>query len=321
MRKINLKQKNVSESLQAIRERVSEVIVGNEKVIDTLIFALFSEGHVLLEGMPGIGKTTLAKTFSQAVGGDFKRVQMTPDLLPADVIGTEIFEREKSDFRVRKGPIFSNFVLADELNRATPKLQSAFLEAMQERQVTIGNETFRLERPFMVVATQIPYGRSGTYPLTEVQIDRFAFKVPVDYPNRDEEREVLSRSDKIEDPDVDPVINLEDCLKIVDKAESVYVDEKVRSYIVDIVSQVRERREVESGPSARASIWLYKGSRVKALAEDRDYVIPDDVKYLVPYTIPQRVQLTAEAEAGETSPMDIVEEELEEVEVPKGIRE
>lgn len=314
-----MKLEETSEKLQEIRDQVGEVIVGNETVVDVLLFALFSEGHVLLEGHPGIGKTTTAKTFAQVVGGDFNRVQMTPDLLPSDVIGTEIYEEGKGDFKVRKGPIFSNFVLADELNRATPKLQSAFLEAMQERQATIGGDTFRLERPFMVIATQIPYGRSGTYPLTEVQIDRFAFKIPTDYPDRDEEREVLGRVDYLDDPELDRVLESEDILEIVEDVKAIHVDEKVRGYIVDVISHLREREEIETGPSTRASIWLYKGARVRAMTEGRDYVVPDDVKFLVPYAVPHRLQLTAEAEAGEVSPQELVEEALEETAVPKGI--
>lgn len=309
---------DASEKLSKISDRVAEVIVGKREVIDALITSFLSKGHVLLEGVPGIGKTMMARTFAQAIGGEFKRVQMTPDLLPADVTGTEIY-REGSSFELKRGPIFSNVFLADELNRATPKVQSAFLEAMQERQVTIGGETMALQEPFMVMATQVSYGRSGTYPLTNVQIDRFAFRIPVNYPERGEEIEVLDRIDWIDDSEVEPAIKPEEGLELSNLARNVRVDEKIRSYIVDLISSLRKRDDVRTGPSPRASIWLFKGSRARALLEGRDYVIPDDVKELSHYTISHRMEFTAEAEAGEIEPRELIDEALEEVPVPKGI--
>lgn len=307
-----------SDKLQEVTEKVQEVVVGGDEIIETLLVAFFSEGHVLLEGVPGIGKTTLAKTFAQATGGEFSRIQMTPDLLPADVIGTEIYRENKSSFEIRKGPIFSNFVLADEFNRGTAKVQSAFLEAMQEKQVTIGGETYSLNRPFTVVATQIPF-EQGTYPLTQVQMDRFAYHIPVDYPEKGEEAEIVDRIDVIEDPEVDPILTADQSFEVIRKAKSVNVDDKVRDYIIDLITHVREREEVQTGPSPRASIWLYKGTRVLAILKGRDYVIPDDVKHLAPFAVPHRVQMATEAEAREVSPEDPLEDALEQVRVPKGI--
>ncbi|KXA96462.1 hypothetical protein AKJ37_05150 [candidate division MSBL1 archaeon SCGC-AAA259I09] len=309
---------SVSESLQKVSSKVKEVVVGNDEVVELLVVAFFSEGHVLLEGVPGIGKTTIARTFAQSVGGEFKRVQMTPDLLPADVIGTEIYRQRKSEFEVRKGPIFANFVLADEFNRGTPKVQSAFLEAMQERQVTIGGDTYSLDRPFIVVATQSPF-EHGTYPLTPVQRDRFAYKVPVDYPEREEEVEIIGEIDRIDDIEVDAILDPQESSEVIEEFRSVTVDQKVQNYIVDLNTHLRNREEVQTGPSPRASIWLYKGSRVRAVLRGRDYVIPDDVKGLAPYAMPHRISVTTEAEAREVSPQKLVQDALEEVSVPKGL--
>lgn len=313
-----MKLEDLSESLREVSEKVGEVVVGNEDTIEVLLLAYFSEGHVLLEGVPGIGKTTLGRIFAQATGGEFSRIQMTPDLLPADVVGTEIYRDGKSRFETRKGPVFANFVLADEFNRGTPKVQSAFLEAMQERQVTIGSKTYPLNRPFTLVATQIPSGQ-GIYPLTPVQADRFAFKIPADYPEKEEESEIIERIDQIEDLKVDPSLTPTRSLEVIKEARSVNVDEKVRNYIVDLISRIRGMEEVQTGPSPRASIWIYKGSRVKAILEGRDYVIPDDVKDLSQFVVPHRIQLTSESEVREVSRRDLVSEALGEVRVPKGI--
>lgn len=313
-----MKLEKASQKLNEVAEKVEGVMVGNEDVIETLLIAFFSEGHTLLEGVPGIGKTTLAKAFAQATGGEFSRIQMTPDLLPADVVGTEIYREGKSEFETKKGPIFANFVLADEFNRGTPKVQSAFLEAMQERQVTIGGETHILERPFLVVATQIPF-EQGTYPLTRVQMDRFAYKIPLDYPDEVEESEIIDRVDRIEELDITPVLTSEESLEIIEEAGSVHVDEKVRNYISELISKIREMEEVQTGPSPRASIWLYKGARARAILEDRDYVIPDDVKYLSQFAVPHRVHPTTEAETRDVSTSGLLNEALEDTPVPKGI--
>jgi len=309
----------VQERLNGVREEVAEVVVGLNDVVDTLLVALLSEGHVLLEGLPGLGKTTLAKTFAKAIGGDFKRIQMTPDMLPADVLGVNVYNQRDGTWSLRKGPVFANVVLADELNRASPKVQSAFLEAMQERQVTIEGETLLLAAPFMVIATQVPYGEAGTYPLTSVQTDRFAYKVSLGYPDAEAEVEVISRIDSIETANTDPAIELGEVMELAEVARSVYVHGRVKGYIVELVSRLRGSRQVESGPSPRASIWLLKGSRVRALMEGRGHVIPDDVKALAPWVLRHRVRLTPRAQAEEASVEGLIADALEETPVPKGL--
>jgi len=307
------------EKIGKIRERVSQVIVGLEEVIDVLLVAMVSEGHVLLEGPPGLGKTTLAKTFAQSIGGTFKRVQMTPDLLPADVLGVNVYNPFDYTWVLRRGPVFANVVLVDELNRASPKVQSAFLEVMQERQVTIENETLRLPSPFMVLATQLPYGEQGTYPLTSVQIDRFSYRVEVESPDPGSEARILGRVDELEDMDMGAVIDAEEILGLSEAARGVYVDDSVKRYIVDLVQCIRRSPHVRLGPSPRASIWLYRGSRVKAMMDGRGHVVPDDVKGLAGSVIPHRVEVTPQARAMEVTPVSLIEEALKKVAVPKGI--
>jgi len=240
-------------------DEVSRFIVGKRDVLRMLLVALLSEGHVLLEGPPGTGKTLLAKTFAQVLGGTFKRVQMTPDLLPADIIGTTFYSMGKGEWGLKRGPIFANIFLVDELNRAPSKTQEALLEATQERQVTIEGQTLELPKPFLVLATQLPYGSEGTYPLTEVQIDRFAFQVGVNYPDSKEEIEIISRIDELEKPVVQSVMKPEDVDRIVEEVKKVYVSEQVKTYIVEIINGLRSMEEILTGLSLRASIWLYKG--------------------------------------------------------------
>ncbi len=309
----------IQEKLAQVREEVAEVIVGLDEVMDTLLVALLSEGHVLLEGLPGLGKTTLAKTFATAIGGNFNRIQMTPDLLPADVLGVNVYNQQDGTWNLRKGPVFANVLLADELNRASPKVQSAFLEAMQERQVTIEGETLNLRLPFMVIATQIPYGEAGTYPLTSVQVDRFAYKVSLDYPSVEDEVEILSHIDEIEHANIDPPLESDEVMELTEQTRSLYVHNRVRQYIVDLVSKLRENRQVKAGPSPRASIWLLKGARVQALMDGREYVIPDDVKTLALNALRHRIQLTPQAEAEEVSVESLIVEALNATAVPKGL--
>ena len=310
---------SVADRIGEVRERVSQVIVGLEDVVEVLLVAMMSGGHVLLEGPPGLGKTTLAKTFAQTIGGTFKRIQMTPDLLPADILGVNVYNPFDSTWVLRRGPIFANVVLVDELNRASPKVQSAFLEVMQEQQVTIENETLALSSPFMVLATQLPYGEQGTYPLTSVQIDRFSYRVEVHSPDPVSEAKILGRVDMIDEMDGDVIIDSKEILELSKMARSVYVDDSVKKYIVDLVQYIRRSPHVRMGPSPRASIWLYRGSRVKAMMDGRGHVLPDDVKGLVDSVIPHRIELKPQARAGEVTPMSLVEEALEKVAVPKGI--
>ncbi len=312
--------KHVLEVPSKILNEVSRVIRGLENVKTALIIALFCEGHVLLEGYPGVGKTTLAKVFAKAIGGVFKRIQFTPDLLPADIIGFYMYSVEGKR-KLVKGPIFANIVLADELNRATPRTQSALLEAMQEGQVTIEGERHQLPKPFIVIASQIPYGAEGTYPLTEVQIDRFMFRVWVDYPDPEVEADVVKNIDYIDEvvelDKVETVTSPNEILNIINYAKKIYVDEKIVKYIVEIVRSVRKHPDVLLGPSPRASIALFKGSRIKALLEGRDYVIPDDVKSLAHLALDHRIRLKSEALIEGKKPEEIVDEVLKTTPVPK----
>jgi MoxR-like ATPase len=309
--------RQVQGNLENIRDNVKEVIVGLDNVVELLLISMISEGHILLEGQPGLGKTTLANTFAQSIGGDFSRVQMTPDLLPSDILGVNIYKPYDSTWALRRGPVFANVVLIDELNRASPKVQSAFLQVMQERQVTIENETIKIEAPFMVIGTQLPLGEPGTYPLTSVQIDRFAYRAEMNLPDHDAEYRIINGIDRIESVEVKPVLDAENVLEMVELSRRVYVDEKVTHYIVDLVQTIRSNPLISMGPSPRASIWLYKGARVRALMDGRTYVIPDDVKSLVNNVISHRLILTPEARLEDISVKRLIEETLKELTVPK----
>jgi MoxR-like ATPase len=306
-----------SPSIRRIIEEISRYVIGMEDVITLMLIAMLTEGHILIEGPPGTGKTHLAKVFASTIGGSFSRIQMTPDLLPADIIGTIYYDIASRTWQLKRGPIFANVILADELNRATPKAQAALLEAMQEMQVSIEGKTYELPRPFLLIATQLPYGGEGTYPLTDVQRDRFAYSVEVSYPSREQELAIISSIDFIEKPRVSQVVSASEVVKLIESVVRVKVSERVKNYILDIVACVRGFDEVSSGPGPRASIWLLKGSRALAFLEGRDYVIPDDVKKLAYYVLPHRIKIKLEYQADNISPLSIVEKALKEVEVPK----
>lgn len=305
--------------LAEIKERVGGVIVGLDEAVEMLLVGMLTGGHVLLEGPPGLGKTTLGRTFSHCIGGSFSRVQMTPDLLPSDILGVNVYSPVDAIWVMRRGPIFANVVLVDELNRASPKVQSAFLEVMQERTVSIENETMPVPMPFMVVATQLPLGELGTYPLTNVQIDRFAYRVSLSNPGKGAELEILKRVDRIDAESVEAVVSGEEVMKLREEVHGVHVDDSVLGYLVDVVHDIRGSRYIRLGPSPRASIWLYRGARALALLDGREYVIPDDVKKLVPYVVPHRIELSQEARFNDVSLMTIIDESLSRVPVPKGL--
>ncbi len=310
----------------ALTSEVGKVLVGQETMVLRLLTGLLSGGHVLLEGMPGLAKTLTVKLLAEAIQTGFSRIQFTPDMLPADVVGTEIFNPKEGTYSVKKGPVFSNLVLADEINRAPAKVQAALLEAMQERQATIGGHTFTMDAPFLVLATQNPIEQEGTYPLPEAQVDRFMMKIKVGYPSREEERRILDRmGGASEDPHVAKVASPADIAGARKAVEQVFVDDKVRDYIVDLVRATREPKEagagdmdgmIEYGASPRASIWLIKAARAHAFLQGRNYVTPHDVKTLAPDVLRHRVITTFEAEAEGHSSEDLIAQILDSVLVP-----
>ena len=299
-----------------ILQEVSKVVVGKDEIKKMLLVALLSEGHVLIEGLPGTAKTLLAKTFSQVIGGEFKRIQFTPDMLPADVTGFYLYTPDGKS-RFMEGPLFANLVLSDELNRTTPRTQSALIEAMQERQVTVEGKTRLLPRPFMIIASQLPYGSEGTYPLTEVQADRFMLRLWSDYLSKEEEEQVISNLDYIEAPNVKAVVSLKEIVEIQGVVKKVHVSDEVRDYMVSLVRFARQDPDIVMGPSTRASVSLYKGSRALAFLQGRDYVIPDDVKKLVLSVFVHRIRVKPEAEMEDVNPKAVIERVLKEVPVPK----
>jgi len=299
-----------------ILEEVSKIVVGKDEIKQMLLVAMLSEGHVLIEGLPGQAKTLLAKTFSQVIGGDFKRIQFTPDMLPADVTGFYLYTSDGKS-RFMEGPLFANVVLSDELNRTTPRTQSALIEAMQERQVTVEGKTRLLPRPFMIIASQLPYGSEGTYPLTEVQADRFMLRVWSDYLSKEDEEQVISKLDYIEEFDVKAVASLKEIVEIQSEVKKVHISDEVRDYMVSLVRFVRQDPDIVSGPSTRASVSLYKGSRALAFLQGRDYVIPDDVKNLALSVLIHRIRVKPEAEMEDVTSKTIAQRALKEVPVPK----
>jgi MoxR-like ATPase len=317
--------KQVIELLERIRAEVERVLVGQRSVVDRLLLGLITGGHVLLEGVPGLGKTLAVRSLAQAVGGTFRRIQFTPDLLPADILGTQIFNPRAGEFSVRLGPIFANLVLADEINRAAPKVQSALLEAMQEKQVTIGENTYPLPELFLVMATQNPIEQEGTYPLPEAELDRFMFKVLVSYPSLEQEREILQRMGRTSRTfDVRAVTSPQEVLRARSAVDKVYLDERIEHYILTIVQATRNpaafglslRHLIRYGASPRATIYLCLAAKAHALLERRDYVVPHDVKQVAPDVLRHRVLLTYEAEAEEKTPDDLIGTILSHLPVP-----
>ncbi len=312
-------------ALQRLRDEVGKVIVGQLYMVDRLLMGLIADGHILLEGIPGLAKTTAVKTISKAIDTGFSRIQFTPDLLPADLIGTEVYRPQSLDFVVKKGPVFTNLLLADEINRAPAKVQSALLEAMQERQVTIGDESHALPDPFLVLATQNPIEQEGTYPLPEAQVDRFMLKLKIGYPDKPQEKEIMRRMASRHQPQVDAVLTPDDIRKMRELADQIYVDSKIEDYIVDIVFASREpatyrleRLEnlIEYGASPRASIYLAQAAKVQALLSGRGYVTPQDVKTIGPDVLRHRILVSYEAEAQELSSDDLIREIFNTVDVP-----
>jgi MoxR-like ATPase len=303
----------------ALTDEIQTVLVGNEEVVEGLTVALLTRGHVLLEGVPGVAKTTIANLFANALGLEYGRIQMTPDVLPADVTGTHIYREETGEFDLQRGPIFANLVVADEINRATPKTQSALLEAMQERAATIEGETQPLPVPFMVVATQNPIEMEGTHALPEAQRDRFMFKLTVDVPERDEERAIVDRFDEspvLGPENVDPVVSTGAVMDARETVADVHAGDAVKEYILDLVEATRDHPDVEYGASPRATMALLNGAKAGAALDGRDYVIPDDVKALVEPTLVHRLVLRAEAELGDVTPEEVVDDILEQVPPP-----
>jgi MoxR-like ATPase len=308
--------KKVSDLYEKILSEVSKAIIGKDEIKEVLILALIAGGHVLIEGLPGTAKTKLAKSFAKVIGGKFKRIQFTPDMMPADITGFYIYS-PTGDPRFIEGPIFANIVLADELNRTTPRTQSALLEAMQEYQVTIERKTYSLGKPFMVIATQVHSGAEGTYPLTDVQIDRFLLRVLSEYSSKEEEKQIITNIDQIDEPDIIEVTTPDEIKEFQELAKGVHVSPDIVEYITSIVDCLRSDPDVLSGPSIRSGIALYKCSRVLALLDGRDFVIPDDIKHLAHSTTEHRIRVKPEAEMDDVTPRIILERALERVPVPK----
>jgi MoxR-like ATPase len=322
---INEKIEKESAFVDLLTLEMKKVIVGQKHMVDRLIIALLGKGHILLEGVPGLAKTLAINTLSQAVKGSFSRIQFTPDLLPADVVGTMIYNIKENDFSIKKGPIFANFVLADEINRAPAKVQSALLEAMQEKQVTIGDTTFKLQAPFLVMATQNPVEQEGTYPLPEAQVDRFMLKAVIDYPKLDEEQLIVRNNLQSNTAKVKPVVSIKQIISAQETIREVYMDEKIENYILNLVFATRypENYNLESikplisfGASPRGSINLAMAAKCHAFLKHRGYVIPEDVRAIIFDVLRHRIGLTYEAEAENITSEDLITQIINEVEVP-----
>ena len=325
VRAINEKIERESAFLDILTLEMNKVIVGQKQMIESLLIGLLGNGHILLEGVPGLAKTLAINTLSKAVQGSFSRVQFTPDLLPADVVGTMIYNMKENDFAIKKGPIFANFVLADEINRAPAKVQSALLEAMQERQITIGDTTFKLDEPFLVMATQNPVEQEGTYPLPEAQVDRFMLKVVIDYPKLQDEQTIMRQNLSGGFASVNPVVSVAQILKAREVTNEVYMDEKIEKYILDIIFATRYPEKynlpqlkdlIGFGASPRGSINLAKAAKCYAFIKRRGYVIPEDVRAVVFDVLRHRIGITYEAEAENVTSVDIINSIINEIEVP-----
>ena len=325
IKELNERIRTESAFVDMMMMEIGKVIVGQKSMIERLLIGLLSNGHILLEGVPGLAKTLAITSLASSVNGKFSRIQFTPDLLPADLTGTMIYNQSKEDFTVRKGPVFANFVLADEINRAPAKVQSALLESMQERQVTIGDQTFKLEEPFLVLATQNPIEQEGTYPLPEAQVDRFMLKVIITYPNMKEERDIMRQNIAQESPQISQILKLEDILKAREIVKEVYMDEKIEQYILDIIFATRFPADykldklthfISFGASPRGSINLAKAAKAYAFIKRRGYVIPEDIRAVALDVLRHRIGITYEAEAENVTSEDIINEILNTVEVP-----
>ncbi len=322
---LNEKIKSESAFIDLLFNEIGKVIIGQKDMVERLVIGLLGNGHVLLEGVPGLAKTLAIKTLAQSMKAKFQRIQFTPDLLPADLIGTQIYNQKDGNFLIRKGPIFANFILADEINRAPAKVQSALLEAMQERQITIGETTFKLDEPFLVLATQNPIEQEGTYPLPEAQVDRFMLKVKITYPQRAEELSIMRQNISADEINVNPVISPEDILRGRNLIKEIYIDEKIEKYILDIVFATRNPKEfglnnladlISYGASPRASINLAVGAKAMAFIRRRGYVIPEDVRAICLDVLRHRIAVTYEAEAEEITTENVIQEILNKVVVP-----
>jgi MoxR-like ATPase len=322
---LNERIEHAGKFTDTLREEISHVIVGQSHMLDRLLIGLLSNGHVLLEGVPGLAKTLTIKSLAQAIHAKFSRIQFTPDLLPADVIGTLIYNQQKNEFVVRKGPVFANFILADEINRSPAKVQSALLEAMQERQVTIGDTTYKLDEPFLVLATQNPLEQEGTYPLPEAQVDRFIMKVIVDYPKMKEEQQILRQNIQGDYPAIKQVVSLQEVSDAKELTRQIYMDETIEQYILDIVFATRnpERYKLEKlkllisyGASPRGSINLGLAAKAQAFLNKRGFVIPEDVRSICKDVLRHRIGLTYEAEAENVKVEDVIEDVLKKINVP-----
>ncbi len=322
---LNEKIRKESEFIDVLFNEMSKTIVGQKSMLERLVVGLLSNGHVLLEGVPGLAKTLAIKSLASSMKAKFQRIQFTPDLLPADLIGTLIYNQKDGNFAIKKGPIFANFILADEINRAPAKVQSALLEAMQERQVTIGESTFKLDDPFLVLATQNPIEQEGTYPLPEAQVDRFMLKVKITYPSREEEQKIMKLNTTSDNPTINAVINPADIIKARKLVQEIYVDEKIEKYILDIVFATRSPKDfgldeltdlISYGGSPRASINLALGARATAFIRRRGYVIPEDVRSICSDVLRHRIAVTYEAEAEDITSEIIISKILNKIEVP-----